>query len=59
MDLYHFGIKNKVVSSHQMNQASSRSHSMMRISVEAIDIKNPDSPVVSFLQLVDLAGSER
>ena len=49
MALYHFGIKNKVVASHNMNNASSRSHSMLRISVESVDSKNPDSPVLSVL----------
>ena len=57
--LYHFGIKNKVVASHNMNNASSRSHSMLKVSLEQIDGRNPDNTVVSALQLVDLAGSER
>ena len=59
MALYHFGIKNKVVASHNMNNASSRSHSMIRLTVESVDTKNPDCVVLSVLQLVDLAGSER
>lgn len=57
--LYHFGIKNKVVASHQMNDASSRSHSMLKITLECVDSKQPDNVVMSTLQLVDLAGSER
>jgi hypothetical protein len=57
--LYHFGIKNKVVASHNMNNASSRSHSMLKISLECIDSRQPDNVVTSTLQLVDLAGSER
>ena len=57
--LYHFGIKNKVVASHNMNNASSRSHSILSLSVEQVDQKTPDNVVVSKLQLVDLAGSER
>ena len=57
--LYHFGLKNKVVASHNMNSASSRSHSMLKLSVECVDSKHPDNIVVSTLQLVDLAGSER
>ena len=32
--LYHFGIKNKIVASHNMNNSSSRSHSMLRLTVE-------------------------
>lgn len=34
MALYHFGIKNKVVASHNMNNSSSRSHSMLSLTVE-------------------------
>ena len=59
MALYHFGIKNKVVSSHNMNNSSSRSHSMLSLTVEQVDISNLDNVVVSKLQMVDLAGSER
>ena len=59
MALYHFGIKNKVVASHSMNNQSSRSHTMLSLTVEQIDIKNPDNIITSKLQLVDLAGSER
>ena len=57
--LYHFGIKNKVVASHNMNNSSSRSHSMLKITLECVDGRDPDNTVVSALQLVDLAGSER
>ncbi len=35
--LYHFGLKNKVVASHNMNNASSRSHTMLKLSVECVD----------------------
>lgn len=34
MALYHFGIKNKVVASHNMNNSSSRSHSTLCLTVE-------------------------
>ena len=37
--LYHFGIKNKIVSSHNMNNASSRSHSMLKLTLECVDSK--------------------
>lgn len=57
--LYHFGIKNKIVSSHNMNNASSRSHSMLKLTLECVDSKQPENTIVSTLQLVDLAGSER
>jgi len=49
MALYHFGIKNKVVASHNMNDSSSRSHSMMSLTVEQVDISNLDNVVVSKL----------
>ena len=32
--LLHFGIRNKVVSSHNMNNASSRSHTMLTLTLE-------------------------
>jgi len=39
LSLYHFGIKNKVVASHNMNNCSSRSHSMFKISLECTDAR--------------------
>ena len=57
--LYHFGLKNRVVASHNMNNSSSRSHSMLKLTLECVDSRNPDSTVVYTLQLVDLAGSEK
>ena len=59
MDLFHFGIKNKIVASHNLNQSSSRSHAIFTVTLEAVDPANIDNVVVSKLQLVDLAGSER
>ncbi len=59
MQLFHFGIKNRVTASHNMNNQSSRSHSMLTITLNSVDVKNPEATVVSTLQLVDLAGSER
>jgi len=49
MALYHFGIKNKVVASHNMNNSSSRSHSMLSLTVEQVSISNVDNIVVSKL----------
>ena len=49
MALYHFGIKNKVVASHNMNNSSSRSHSMLSLTVEQVSIENVDNVVVSKL----------
>jgi len=57
--LYHFGLKNRVVASHNMNNSSSRSHSMLKISIECVDSRQHDNVILSTLQLVDLAGSER
>lgn len=47
--LYHFGIRNKVVASHNMNNSSSRSHTILSLTIEQIDIKNPDNIVTSKL----------
>jgi len=47
--LYQFGLKNRVVASHNMNNASSRSHSMLKLTVVCVDARNPDSSVTSTL----------
>jgi hypothetical protein len=59
LSLYHYGLKNKVMASHCMNNESSRSHSMLKITLECRDVKMPETCVLSTMQLVDLAGSER
>jgi len=59
LELFHEGIKNKVIGSHKMNLSSSRSHSIFTVTLEQVDPSNPDNLIVSKLQLVDLAGSER
>ena len=59
VQLYNKGIKNKVVASHNLNHASSRSHAIFTLQVEIVDKANVDNLVTSKLQLVDLAGSER
>ncbi|CAI2384406.1 unnamed protein product [Moneuplotes crassus] len=59
MNYFHYGLKNKVMSSHALNEASSRSHCILSITVESIERENPDNIIVSTMQLVDLAGSER
>lgn len=59
MRYFHYGLKNKIMSSHALNNASSRSHCIMTITVESIELENPDNIMVSTMQLVDLAGSER
>ena len=35
--LYHFGLKNRIVASHNMNNSSSRSHSMLKLTLECVD----------------------
>lgn len=59
MNLFHSGIKNKIVASHNLNHASSRSHAIFSITIETVDPSNLDNVVTSKLQLVDLAGSEK
>ncbi|CAI2381337.1 unnamed protein product [Moneuplotes crassus] len=59
MKYYHMGIKNKIMSTHNLNNASSRSHCVFTITCECTNPAKPDNVIVSKLQLVDLAGSER
>ena len=58
MRLYHTGLKSKIMASHLLNSASSRSHCVFTLSYESLD-KVDGSGVISRLHLVDLAGSER
>ncbi|DAZ94822.1 TPA: hypothetical protein N0F65_012849 [Lagenidium giganteum] len=60
--LEHFqqGIKHKIMASHNLNAASSRSHCIFTLYVESFDPSgNPNDVLQSKLALVDLAGSER
>ena len=59
MFLFKEGIRNKIMASHRMNHASSRSHTIFSLSVTKVNVNDPDNQVTSKLQLVDLAGSER
>jgi kinesin family protein 4/21/27 len=56
--LYNTGLKSKIMASHLMNAASSRSHSLLTLKFEAEDSEE-GAVMVSRLHLVDLAGSER
>jgi hypothetical protein len=56
---FYKGLKNKIMSSHNMNNASSRSHCILSFIVYQQDKITQDAQIVSKLQLVDLAGSER
>ena len=47
--LFNYGIKNKVVASHKLNNASSRSHTIFTILVESFDVKNPENLITSKL----------
>lgn len=53
------GIKNRAVSSTQMNSVSSRSHSIFTIKINQKDESDKSRNVFAKLNLVDLAGSER
>lgn len=55
---YNSGIKNKVMSAHNANAASSRSHCVLTLNIEGMDVET-GSILTSKLQLVDLAGSEK
>ena len=59
----HQGDKNRQVGCTNMNERSSRSHSIFRITIESSnrnsETKKRDGVTVSQLNLVDLAGSER
>ena len=63
LELFRLGSKNRVLASHNLNDTSSRSHTIFSLTVESHDVKLAavgDSGVtVSKLQLVDLAGSEK
>ncbi|EAR98263.2 kinesin motor catalytic domain protein (macronuclear) [Tetrahymena thermophila SB210] len=58
MNFFHYGIRNRVTASHKLNMASSRSHTILTLKVESIDLSTQSSSF-SKLELVDLAGSER
>ena len=59
LKLFKFGSTNKVLASHNLNEFSSRSHSIFSLTIETQDIKSQVNVTVSRLQLVDLAGSEK
>ncbi|OMJ88197.1 hypothetical protein SteCoe_9931 [Stentor coeruleus] len=55
---FHAGLKNKIMASHNLNSASSRSHCILSLNIEGVDVEG-GGIISSKLQLVDLAGSER
>lgn len=58
INLIDIGLSNRSVSATAMNERSSRSHSVVTIHVQGIDLKSGATSYGS-LHLVDLAGSER
>jgi hypothetical protein len=59
LKLFKFGSQNKILASHNLNEFSSRSHSIFTLTIEIQDIMMKANVTVSRLQLVDLAGSEK
>lgn len=59
MELFYQGVQNKIMASHKLNKASSRSHTIFSLNIEKINTEYPDDVIRNKLQLVDLAGSER
>ncbi|KAM3129999.1 hypothetical protein pb186bvf_017895 [Paramecium bursaria] len=59
MILFKQGVRNRITASHKLNLNSSRSHTILELKIESVDLKNPDNFYNSKLELVDLAGSER
>jgi len=59
IEMYNKGIKNKIVASHNLNHASSRSHAIFTVKLETVSNDAVDNVTTSKFQLVDLAGSER
>lgn len=40
LDLFHFGLKNRVVAAHKLNHVSSRSHAILTLTIESSDLHN-------------------
>lgn len=59
LELFKIGSKNRVLASHNLNDVSSRSHTIFCLTIESQDIAKQEMVTVSKLQLVDLAGSEK
>lgn len=59
MSLFKSGVRNKVMASHRLNMASSRSHAILTVHVTASTPDDPTEVTRAKVSLVDLAGSER
>jgi hypothetical protein len=46
MHLFWKGLKNKMMASHKLNGASSRSHCILTLMVNQFDTKNPNSTML-------------
>jgi hypothetical protein len=50
LDLFHFGLKNKIIGTHKMNASSSRSHALLTFTLEQVERSgNPDNVILSKL----------
>ena len=69
LDQLRAGVRNKIMATHQQNEASSRSHCIFQLEIEqtketgseaaGVHVSGASERVLSTLSLVDLAGSER
>ena len=53
------GAKNRAISETDMNEHSSRSHTIFQLTLEQEDSSRPGHRLLAKLNLVDLAGSEK
>ena len=49
LDLYKYGARNRVLASHNLNDFSSRSHSIFSVTIESQDLRDPVNVTVSKL----------
>ena len=49
LHLFHYGLSNKTMGSHKLNMTSSRSHTILSITVEQVLVSNPDNTIISKL----------
>ena len=57
--VYNNGIKNRIMATHKLNIASSRSHSIFTITIKKECKDKYENVIIGKLQFVDLAGSEK
>ena len=49
LDLYKYGARNRILASHNLNDFSSRSHSIFSVTIESLDMHDPNNVTVSKL----------